>query len=93
MMMYWVLFLLMSGIYSFLSFRKFLLSMLLSLEFIMLSLFVLILLFNTLNYSLYTMMFFLIFVVCEGVLGLSILVSMIRGYSSNMFQSMNILEC
>nr|YP_010117775.1 NADH dehydrogenase subunit 4L [Diplonevra funebris]QPN53548.1 NADH dehydrogenase subunit 4L [Diplonevra funebris] len=89
-----VMFMFLSGMYMFVSLRKYLLSMLLSLEFIMLSLFVylyLYLMFN--NYEVYLLMMFIIFMVCEGALGLSILVSMIRTYGNNNFQSINILKC
>nr|YP_010117788.1 NADH dehydrogenase subunit 4L [Diplonevra peregrina]QPN53561.1 NADH dehydrogenase subunit 4L [Diplonevra peregrina] len=98
MMMYMfdllVMVMFLSGMYVFISLRKYLLSMLLSLEFIMLSLFMflyLFLMFN--NYEVYLLMMFIIFMVCEGALGLSILVSMIRTYGNNYFQSFNILKC
>nr|UJG45523.1 NADH dehydrogenase subunit 4L [Diplonevra concinna] len=89
-----VMLMFLGGVYIFVSLRKHLLSMLLSLEFIMLSLFIYIymyLMFN--NYEVYLLMMFMIFMVCEGTLGLSILVSMIRTYGNNYFQSMNVLKC
>jgi NADH-ubiquinone oxidoreductase chain 4L len=39
------------------------------------------------NYELYFVMLFLVFSVCEGALGLSILVSIIRGFGNDYFQS------
>nr|YP_009019975.1 NADH dehydrogenase subunit 4L [Megaselia scalaris]AHJ91466.1 NADH dehydrogenase subunit 4L [Megaselia scalaris] len=96
MMMYnmLVIVLFLSGVYMFVSLRKHLLSMLLSLEFIMLSLFMFLFYFLV-NYNseMYVLMMFLIFMVCEGALGLSILVSMIRTHGNNYFQSFNILMC
>nr|YP_010895271.1 NADH dehydrogenase subunit 4L [Sterphus plagiatus]WJW73836.1 NADH dehydrogenase subunit 4L [Sterphus plagiatus] len=87
-------FLLMVGIFVFISNRKHLLSMLLSLEYIVLSLFYLLFIYlNMLNYESYFSMVFMTFSVCEGVLGLSILVSMIRSYGNDYFQSFNILQC
>uniref|UniRef100_A0AAU7YTQ8 NADH-ubiquinone oxidoreductase chain 4L n=1 Tax=Cheilosia bombiformis TaxID=3103807 RepID=A0AAU7YTQ8_9MUSC len=87
-------FLMMMGIFIFISNRKHLLSMLLSLEYIVLSLFYLLFIYlNMLNYESYFSMVFMTFSVCEGVLGLSILVSMIRTYGNDYFQSFNILQC
>nr|YP_009943620.1 NADH dehydrogenase subunit 4L [Hemerobius spodipennis]QOD41874.1 NADH dehydrogenase subunit 4l [Hemerobius spodipennis] len=83
-----------SGILVFSFKRKHLLCTLLSLEFIVLSLFYLI--FNYLlnyEYEMFFMMIFLVFSVCEGVLGLSILVSMVRTHGNDYFQSFNILRC
>nr|QNE85618.1 NADH dehydrogenase subunit 4L [Hybos culiciformis] len=82
------------GILMFVSNRKHLLSMLLSLEFIVLSLFLV--LFIYLSYMSYEGIFsmmFLTFSVCEGALGLSILVSMIRSYGNDYFQSFSVLQC
>nr|YP_009695357.1 NADH dehydrogenase subunit 4L [Diaphanes nubilus]QEJ81535.1 NADH dehydrogenase subunit 4L [Diaphanes nubilus] len=71
---------------------KHLLLMLLSLEFMILSLyygiyFVLCTYTNEYNF----IMIFLSMSVCEGVLGLSILVSMIRSFGNDYFHSFNIL--
>nr|YP_008081148.1 NADH dehydrogenase subunit 4L [Thyridosmylus langii]AGH27225.1 NADH dehydrogenase subunit 4L [Thyridosmylus langii] len=74
--------------------RKHLLSMLLSLEFIVLSLFYMLYLYMLMyNYEFYFSMIFLTFSVCEGALGLSILVSMIRTHGNDYFQSFSILQC
>nr|YP_010701661.1 NADH dehydrogenase subunit 4L [Sphaerophoria philanthus]UEK75606.1 NADH dehydrogenase subunit 4L [Epistrophe lamellata]WCJ53222.1 NADH dehydrogenase subunit 4L [Sphaerophoria philanthus] len=87
-------FLMMMGIFVFISNSKHLLSMLLSLEYIVLSLFYLLFVYlNMLNFESYFSMVFMTFSVCEGVLGLSILVSMIRMYGNDYFQSFNILQC
>nr|UQJ75192.1 NADH dehydrogenase subunit 4L [Epicalotermes aethiopicus] len=82
------------GIWSFSSNRSHLLATLLSLEFMVLMLFV------TIYYYLcfygcefYFVMLFLVFSVCEGALGLSILVSMIRGFGNDYFQSYSVLQC
>nr|AVN68062.1 NADH dehydrogenase subunit 4L [Polyzosteria viridissima] len=82
------------GIWVFSSNRKHLLVTLLSLEFIVLVLFLM--LYHYLsgyNYELYFSMVFLTFSVCEGALGLSILVSMIRSYGNDYFQSYIMLQC
>nr|WHN78741.1 NADH dehydrogenase subunit 4L [Panzeria anthophila] len=82
------------GMFIFVSNRKHLLSMLLSLEYIVLSLFLLLFIYlNMMNYELFFSMMFLVFSVCEGALGLSILVSMIRTHGNDYFQSFNILQC
>nr|WJZ53062.1 NADH dehydrogenase subunit 4L [Pollenia leclercqiana] len=82
------------GMFTFVMNRKHLLSMLLSLEYIVLSLFLLLFIYlNMLNYEFFFSMMFLVFSVCEGALGLSILVSMIRTHGNDYFQSFNILQC
>nr|UYI30634.1 NADH dehydrogenase subunit 4L [Aquatica sp. q XF-2022] len=69
-----------------------LLLMLLSLEFIVLSLFLGLGVFIIgLMYESYFMMIFLAFSVCEGALGLSILVYLVRMYGNDYFSSFNIL--
>nr|YP_007626975.1 NADH dehydrogenase subunit 4L [Anopheles farauti No. 4]AFO73362.1 NADH dehydrogenase subunit 4L [Anopheles farauti No. 4]AFO73375.1 NADH dehydrogenase subunit 4L [Anopheles farauti No. 4]AFO73453.1 NADH dehydrogenase subunit 4L [Anopheles koliensis]AFO73466.1 NADH dehydrogenase subunit 4L [Anopheles koliensis] len=82
------------GCMVFVSNRKHLLSTLLSLEFMVLSLFIFLFFYlNFMSYETYFSMFFLTFCVCEGVLGLSILVSMIRTHGNDYFQSFSILQC
>nr|UHA56225.1 NADH dehydrogenase subunit 4L [Sphingomorpha chlorea] len=72
--------------------HKHLLIVLLSLEFIVLSIFFLMLIFlNYIEYDMYMLMVFLVFSVCEGALGLSILVSLIRTHGNDYFQSFNLL--
>nr|YP_010713153.1 NADH dehydrogenase subunit 4L [Elachiptera insignis]WDA94045.1 NADH dehydrogenase subunit 4L [Elachiptera insignis] len=83
---------LMMGLFMFISMRKHLLSMLLSLEFIVLMLFLMLFIYlNLMNYEGYFSMMFLTFSVCEGALGLSILVSLIRTHGNDNFQSFSIL--
>nr|WAB69692.1 NADH dehydrogenase subunit 4L [Coelophthinia sp. 1 JPL-2022a] len=82
------------GLFVFVSSRKHLLITLLSLEFIVLSLFMFIfLILNFFGSEMFFSMVFLTFSVCEGALGLSLLVSMIRTHGNNYFQSFNILLC
>nr|YP_010632237.1 NADH dehydrogenase subunit 4L [Polydesma boarmoides]WBP62353.1 NADH dehydrogenase subunit 4L [Polydesma boarmoides] len=72
--------------------HKHLLIVLLSLEFIVLSIFFFMLIFlNYIEYDLYMLMLFLVFSVCEGALGLSILVSLIRTHGNDYFQGFNLL--
>nr|AMP43816.1 NADH dehydrogenase subunit 4L [Suragina sp. KW-2016] len=89
-----VMFFFLMGVMSFISNRKHLISMLLSLEFMVLSLFFFMFIFlNKMNYENFFSMMFLTFCVCEGALGLSILVSMIRTHGNDYFQSFSILQC
>nr|AVN67967.1 NADH dehydrogenase subunit 4L [Pycnoscelus sp. B103] len=82
------------GIWVFSSNRKHLLATLLSLEFIVLMLyFVLYYYLTSFNFELFFSMVFLTFSVCEGALGLSILVSMIRSYGSDFFSAYSMLQC
>nr|YP_010165341.1 NADH dehydrogenase subunit 4L [Drosophila busckii]QRN73913.1 NADH dehydrogenase subunit 4L [Drosophila busckii]QXG19172.1 NADH dehydrogenase subunit 4L [Drosophila busckii] len=94
MILYWgfpmILFIL--ALFCFVSNRKHLLSMLLSLEFIVLILFFIMFIYlNMMSYENYFSMMFLTFSVCEGALGLSILVSMIRTHGNDYFQSFSIM--
>nr|YP_009538152.1 NADH dehydrogenase subunit 4L [Athyma libnites]AYN60934.1 NADH dehydrogenase subunit 4L [Athyma libnites] len=82
----------MLGNMIFVSKHKHLLIVLMSLEFMVLSIFFLMLLYlMMINYNLYMLMVFLVFSVCEGALGLSILVSMIRTHGNDYFQSFNLI--
>nr|YP_010254113.1 NADH dehydrogenase subunit 4L [Scaphidium formosanum]QTZ18654.1 NADH dehydrogenase subunit 4L [Scaphidium formosanum] len=80
------------GLLSFCIKRKHLLLMLLSLEFIVVSLYLLVIIYLSF-YSLefYLSMIYLTMSVCEGVLGLSILVSLIRTHGNDYYSSFNIL--
>nr|YP_010692479.1 NADH dehydrogenase subunit 4L [Pareronia hippia]WBV74632.1 NADH dehydrogenase subunit 4L [Pareronia hippia] len=81
-----------SGNMIFVSKHKHLLVVLLSLEFIVLSIYLLLMNYLLMmSYDLYMLMVFLVFSVCEGALGLSILISMIRTHGNDYFQSYNLL--
>nr|YP_009414904.1 NADH dehydrogenase subunit 4L [Lymantria umbrosa]AST23794.1 NADH dehydrogenase subunit 4L [Lymantria umbrosa] len=93
MMLIWFMFLIMFfvGNLIFVLKHKHLLIVLLSLEFIVLMIFFFLLItMSYVNYDLYMLMIFLVFSVCEGALGLSILISMIRTHGSDYFQSFNL---
>nr|YP_009171522.1 NADH dehydrogenase subunit 4L [Pseudothericles compressifrons]AJW76365.1 NADH dehydrogenase subunit 4L [Pseudothericles compressifrons] len=82
------------GVYVFSSKRKHLLMVLLSLEYIVISLFFLVIYYLTyFDYELFFAVVFLVFSVCEGALGLSILVSMIRSYGNDFFNSFSFSLC
>nr|AQM57873.1 NADH dehydrogenase subunit 4L [Dendrolimus houi]UIX22016.1 NADH dehydrogenase subunit 4L [Dendrolimus houi]UKB89063.1 NADH dehydrogenase subunit 4L [Dendrolimus houi] len=90
----WLIFMLMYivGNLIFVSKHKHLLIVLLSLEFIVLSIFFfLLIMLNFIENDMYLLMVFLVFSVCEGSLGLSILVSMIRTHGNDYFQSFSLL--
>nr|ALO76516.1 NADH deshydrogenase subunit 4L [Chrysolagria sp. CHR01] len=91
MMMFYLIFF-MSGLISFSIKRKHLILMLLSLEFLVLSIY-LVLFYCLFSYSneLFFSMIFLSFSVCESVLGLSILVSLMRTHGNDYFQNFNFL--
>nr|YP_010274913.1 NADH dehydrogenase subunit 4L [Erynnis popoviana]UJV31604.1 NADH dehydrogenase subunit 4L [Erynnis popoviana] len=72
--------------------HKHLLIMLLSLEYIVLSMFMMLMLYlSFIEFDMYLLMVFLVFSVCEGALGISILVSMIRTHGNDYFQSFSLL--
>nr|WNO18715.1 NADH dehydrogenase subunit 4L [Coladenia pinsbukana zhui] len=82
----------MIGNMIFISKHKHLLIMLLSLEFIVLSIYMLLVIYLMfIEYDMYMLMVFLVFSVCEGALGISILVSMIRSHGNDYFQSFSLL--
>nr|YP_006576000.1 NADH dehydrogenase subunit 4L [Tropisternus sp. BYU-CO166]ACZ58514.1 NADH dehydrogenase subunit 4L [Tropisternus sp. BYU-CO166] len=82
----------MLGILSFCLKRKHLLVMLLNLEFIVVSLYFNLFIYLSLfNYEFYFSMIFLTLSVCEGALGLSVLVSLIRTHGNDYFQTFNVL--
>nr|YP_008757617.1 NADH dehydrogenase subunit 4L [Lepidocampa weberi]AEV44882.1 NADH dehydrogenase subunit 4L [Lepidocampa weberi] len=74
--------------------HNYLLVMLMMLEYCMLSLFFIMSMFLLeLSGDLYFMLFFLTVSVCEGVLGLGILVSMVRSYGNDYFMGLSVLQC
>nr|AXI98840.1 NADH dehydrogenase subunit 4L [Pseudoniphargus unisexualis] len=82
-----------SGLFSFLFNYSHLLNSLLSLEFISLSIFLmLVYVFSNLNEEIFSL-YFLIVLVCESVLGLSLLIVSVYSYSYDYMKGMNILVC
>jgi len=82
------------GVYSFISYRKHLLAILLSLEVLVLNLFIILVIFYIIiEFEVYFTIIFLTFSVCEGVLGLSILISIIRTHGNDYFNNFSILQC
>jgi len=79
---------------SFISKRKHLLSTLLSLEGLILSLFILFYFISSSFISIrnFTLLF-LTLTACEGALGLSLLVSLVRTHGGDHFNSLNFLQC
>nr|AXS65627.1 NADH dehydrogenase subunit 4L [Cucujoidea sp. 38 KM-2017] len=81
-----------SGILVFSVKRKHLLLMLLSLEYIVLSLYMgLMCYLSLMHYEFYFSMIYISICVCEGAMGLSLLVLMIRTYGNDYFQTFNLL--
>nr|YP_010582957.1 NADH dehydrogenase subunit 4L [Typhlocyba choui]UGN61403.1 NADH dehydrogenase subunit 4L [Typhlocyba choui] len=77
------------GLFCLILIRSHILLCLISLEFVVLSLFLLILLYCLmLKYTFYLYLVMMTFFVCEGVLGLSILVYMIRFHGNDYLMSM-----
>nr|YP_010555044.1 NADH dehydrogenase subunit 4L [Schizodactylus jimo]UYR20467.1 NADH dehydrogenase subunit 4L [Schizodactylus jimo] len=96
LMLYYVLvaYMFLCGLSVFCSKRKHLLIVLLSLEFMVLCLYLLLFVYLvSLGFELSFSMIFLTFSVCEGALGLSILVSMIRTHGNDFFNSFVVIRC
>nr|YP_010582879.1 NADH dehydrogenase subunit 4L [Uzeldikra longiprocessa]UGN61299.1 NADH dehydrogenase subunit 4L [Uzeldikra longiprocessa] len=87
MMIYYFMFFM--GMFSFIYVRKHILLCLISLEFIVISLLLMVydfcLMFDN-SYYIYLVM--MTFYVCEGVMGLSVMVTMIRSYGNDYLNSM-----
>lgn len=79
---------------AFISKRKHLLATLLSLEGLMLLLIIIFYLLGSITLNLYSfVLIFLTLAACEGALGLSLLVCMVRNYGGDQFNSFNFLQC
>nr|YP_009093673.1 NADH dehydrogenase subunit 4L [Ocypode ceratophthalmus]QPZ51179.1 NADH dehydrogenase subunit 4L [Ocypode ceratophthalmus]CEG06210.1 NADH dehydrogenase subunit 4L [Ocypode ceratophthalmus] len=82
------------GGWGFVSYHKHLLNSLLSLEFMMLGIFWLLgINMSMVGSEIYVCLFFLTLAVCEGALGLSLLVFIVRSHGNDYFKSFNLLEC
>nr|UPL65864.1 NADH dehydrogenase subunit 4L [Onymocoris hackeri] len=85
-----VLFMIMIGLSVFISLRKHLLTMMFSLEFITVNLFFMFFLKMSFLFSeTYFLMLFLVFTVCEGVLGLGVLINLIRCHGNDKINSVS----
>ena len=82
------------GLWVFCSKRKHLLNTLLRLEYIILSVFWVIVLFLCyIGQEIFFSLFFLTFAACEGALGLALLVSIVRTHGNDRFGNFNLLQC
>nr|QFO87060.1 NADH dehydrogenase subunit 4L [Latreillia valida] len=89
-----IIFMIVCGLFSFISFHKHLLNSLLSLEFTMLGIFWFMNFYvSSVGNEIYFILFFLTMIACEGVLGLSLLIFIVRSYGNDYFSSFSILEC
>nr|AGJ50514.1 NADH dehydrogenase subunit 4L [Austinograea alayseae] len=88
------LFMIFCGLWSFISYNKHLLNSFLSLEFMMLGVFWLLSLqMSSVGSEIYFSLFFLTLAACEGALGLSLLVFVVRSHGNDRFSSFSVLEC
>nr|AYW52242.1 NADH dehydrogenase subunit 4L [Ptilodactylidae sp. 2 ACP-2013] len=85
------LFMFLAGLWSFSLKNKHLLLMLLSMEFIIMSLYYLLFMYLLIEGDCNFSMIFLSMVVCEGALGISILVSIVRTHGNDHFNTFSIL--
>nr|YP_009544456.1 NADH dehydrogenase subunit 4L [Lupocycloporus gracilimanus]AYW03841.1 NADH dehydrogenase subunit 4L [Lupocycloporus gracilimanus] len=82
------------GVWGFISYSKHMLNSLLSLEFMMLGVFWLLSMQLVLVGSeIYFSLFFLTLAACEGSLGLTMLILVVRSHGNDVFSSFNLLEC
>nr|AGC22292.1 NADH dehydrogenase subunit 4L [Trachytettix bufo] len=91
--MYFI-FMFLSGLYVYTSFRKHFLLLLLGLEYMVLGVFFCLYIYlNSCGHSVSFLIVFLVFSVCEGALGLSLLVSMIRSFGNDYVFSSFLFLC
>nr|YP_010758754.1 NADH dehydrogenase subunit 4L [Pollicipes pollicipes]WEW79656.1 NADH dehydrogenase subunit 4L [Pollicipes pollicipes] len=82
------------GFWVYISKRKHIMNMLISLEYLVLSIFLFIMLVSfTLGLESYMSLVFLISSVCEGSLGVGIMVGMVRSHGSDYVSSFSVLQC
>nr|YP_009227715.1 NADH dehydrogenase subunit 4L [Tetraclita serrata]AHX97885.1 NADH dehydrogenase subunit 4L [Tetraclita serrata] len=88
------MFLFLVGFWIYVSKRKHLMNMLISLEYIVLSVFLLIMMVAfTTGLETYLSLIFLVASVCEGSLGVGIMVGMVRSHGSDYMTSFSVLSC
>nr|AII19583.1 NADH dehydrogenase subunit 4L [Savignium sp. BKKC-2014] len=88
------LFMFFVGSWIYISKRKHLMNMLISLEYIVLSIFLLLMLITfTLGLETYTSLIFLVASVCEGSLGVGMMVGMVRSHGSDYIMGLTALMC
>lgn len=82
------------GLLGFVSNRKHLLSTLLRLEMVVLGLFGIVIYVRFIYWGdLYLSIIFLTFRVCEGALGLGVLIFLVRSHGNDYFQTFSLLKC
>nr|YP_010478440.1 NADH dehydrogenase subunit 4L [Orosius sp.]UVI59884.1 NADH dehydrogenase subunit 4L [Orosius sp.] len=89
-MFYLFFFMYMMSIFSLVMVRKHIFLCLLNLEFVVVSLLLVYMSISMLSNSMYIMILLMVFFVCEGVLGLSVLVSLIRYHGNDYMVSLSL---
>ncbi|YP_009047711.1 NADH dehydrogenase subunit 4L (mitochondrion) [Amphibalanus amphitrite] len=88
------MFMFLVGTWIYISKRKHLMNMLISLEYLVLSIFMLLMLVTFLmGLETYVSLIFLVASVCEGSLGVGMMVGMVRSHGSDYISSFNVLKC
>lgn len=88
------IFLYLVGLWIYISKRKHLINILIRLEYSILSAFLLLMLITfTIGLEIYIRLVFLVASVCEGRLGVGIIVSIVRSHGSDYIRSFNVLKC
>nr|YP_010701549.1 NADH dehydrogenase subunit 4L [Amphibalanus reticulatus]WCJ53097.1 NADH dehydrogenase subunit 4L [Amphibalanus reticulatus] len=91
---YLPLFMFLVGSWIYISKRKHLMNMLISLEYLVLSIFILLMLVTfMMGLETYVSLIFLVASVCEGSLGVGMMVGMVRSHGSDYISSFNALKC
>nr|QQQ88902.1 NADH dehydrogenase subunit 4L [Hyalella kochi] len=89
-----ILFMLFMSLYTFVMNHSHLLNSLLSLELMSVTIYFLIgVIFTFLGLELFYLLFFLVMVVCEGVLGLSLLIILVHSHGEDYSKTFNFIQC
>nr|YP_784042.1 NADH dehydrogenase subunit 4L [Scutigerella causeyae]ABF93310.1 NADH dehydrogenase subunit 4L [Scutigerella causeyae] len=86
-------FMIFSGIYSFISWRKHIFMSLMSLEFLVVFFFLGFVFVMGSGLNMFVSLVYLTYSACEGALGLSIIVSLVRGSGNDLFSSSGLIQC
>ena len=88
------IFIFLVGTWIYISKRKHLINILIRLEYLVLSIFILLILVTFLiGLETYVSLIFLVASVCEGRLGVGIIVGIVRSHGSDYISSFNVLKC
>ena len=89
-----IFFCLLIGLFSYCVIRRHVLISLISLEFIRIILFLILVdCYCLMVLDSFVFLFYLVFSACEGAFGLGVIIYMVRGYGNDLFRRMRLMKC